>query len=248
MRINGRIVLLFVLVALGFSLLFNLFQGNPLHPAFNVEQLLFLAIAFLVAIDVHEFGHAVSALLLGDSTARDHGRVTLNPLAHLDPFGTLMILVTFIGGIGIGWGKPVPITPRRIAYGRWGVAIVSVAGVLANLITALIISIFLHLPFWMNAGPSIAPAIQLLLIIAEINIFLAAFNFCIPLPPLDGFNFLASIVPPLWAWRMHQIEPYGPMILLLLVIASQMHILLFNPLQILVALPAQWMVHVLQLG
>ncbi|MCL4508830.1 MAG: site-2 protease family protein [Chloroflexi bacterium] len=248
MRIDGRTVLFFVLLGLGLSILLNLVRGNALQPAFNVTGLVILALSFLVAIDVHEFGHAFIADRLGDPTARWQGRVSLNPLVHLDPFGTLMIILSAVGGIGLGWGRPVPVDPRRLRYGRWGMALVSVAGVLFNIITAALLSVALHLPFWAYASVALRPLFQLFLTMAQVNIILAAFNFCVPLPPLDGYNFLVSVLPLQVSWRLRQIEQYGPLILLLLIIASQMGILLINPLQYLVGVPASWLTHGLRLG
>lgn len=241
MRIDTRTVFIFVLVGVVVYGVSRGITGGGAGGGLNLISLVYIALAFLVAIDVHEFGHAYVADLLGDHTARWQGRVTLNPVKHLDPFGTLMILMTFVGGIGIGWGKPVQINPSRIANGRAGMALVSVAGVIANLVTAILAALLLRVGLIPHLGTAAVPVANLLVAIARINILLAVFNFLVPLPPLDGFNFLVNVLPLRWSWQLRQIERFGPIILLLVVIGSQMGILLFNPLFYLVSVPSQWL-------
>src|SRR5207245_955187 len=93
-------------------------------------------LAFLIAIDVHEFSHAFVAHSQGDVTAKQLGRLSLNPIRHLDPMGTVLLLIMVVGGFGIGWGKPVPVNPANLRNGRQSMAMVSIAGVAANLVTA----------------------------------------------------------------------------------------------------------------
>jgi Zn-dependent protease len=226
---------------LAIYLLSRLVTGGNLLGGLNIGNLVYIAIAFLIAIDVHEFGHAFVADRLGDRTPRSQGRVTLNPIRHLDPFGTLMILMTFVGGIGIGWGKPVQVNPSRIANGRQGMALVSVAGVIANLATAIVAAIILRTGLLALLSSVTAPVETLLVAIVQINVILAVFNFLVPLPPLDGFNFLVNVLPMRWSWQLRQIERFGPIILLLVVLGSQMGILFFNPLQYLVYNPSLWL-------
>jgi Zn-dependent protease len=183
-----------------------------------------IIIAVLVAIDVHECCHAWVASELGDPTARNRGRVSLNPLVHLDPLGTIMIFLTAITGFGIGWGKPVPVDPYRLRYGPMkGMGVVSLAGPAANLATAAILAI----PF--RAGSMVLPTfvLELLLIVAMVNIGLAIFNL-IPLPPLDGYGVLMGILGSVgtpwayrWSYNLARYERYGPMILLLVIIADR---------------------------
>ncbi len=241
MRLDSRTVGTFVLVGLAIYLLSRLVTGGNLLGGLNIGNLVYIAIAFLIAIDVHEFGHAFVADRLGDRTPRSQGRVTLNPIRHLDPFGTLMILMTFVGGIGIGWGKPVQVNPSRIANGRQGMALVSVAGVIANLATAIVAAIILRTGLLALLSSVTAPVETLLVAIVQINVILAVFNFLVPLPPLDGFNFLVNVLPMRWSWQLRQIERFGPIILLLVVLGSQMGILFFNPLQYLVYNPSLWL-------
>ncbi len=240
--IDSRAVVYFVVIALAFYFLTRISSGGL---AGVLGNFLYLAIALLIAIDVHEFGHAFVADRLGDSTARLQGRVTLNPIKHLDPFGTLMLIMTFLGGIGIGWGKPVQVNPSRVANGRNGMAIIAVAGVIANLLTAVAAALLLRLGIFSGVHLPYLDLPRLIATIAYINVLLAVFNFLVPLPPLDGFNFLVNVLPLRWSWQLRQIERFGPIILLLLVLGSQMHILLFNPLQYLVGAPSLWLSHAL---
>jgi len=189
----------------------------------DTRYLLAGALGILLAIDVHECMHAWTADRLGDPTARLMGRVSLNPLVHLDPLGTAMMALAAFSGRGIGWGKPVPVNPLHLKYGpRVGMGLVSLAGPLANLATAGI----LGLPFRLGIRlPGLLPL--LLLQMLFINIGLAAFNL-IPLPPLDGYGVLQGIVASVrgpTAFRLSQklatFEQQGALMLFLLIIASQ---------------------------
>jgi Zn-dependent protease len=181
------------------------------------------ALGILIALDVHEFFHAWVADWLGDPTARYLGRISLNPLVHLDPLGTLMLFFAAMTGRGIGWGKPVPVNPNRLRLGpRIGMGIVSFAGPFANLITAAAFGLPLRL------GTQLPGTLSLLFLqIMLINIGLAIFNL-IPLPPLDGYDVLQGILAGTrgsTAYRLSQslsaLERQGPMLLLLLILAGQ---------------------------
>lgn len=183
-----------------------------------------IIIAVLVAIDVHECCHAWVAAQLGDPTAKNLGRVSLNPIVHLDPLGTLMIFLTALTGFGIGWGKPVPVNPNWLRYGPLkGMGVVSLAGPVANLTTAAVLAI----PF--RAGLLVLPGsvLEFLLIVAMVNIGLAIFNL-IPIPPLDGYGVLLGILGSIrapwayrWSYSLARYEQYGPMILLLVIIGDR---------------------------
>lgn len=159
---------------------------------------------FLISITFHEFAHAATASALGDSTAKDAGRVTLNPIAHLDVLGTIMILLG-----PIGWAKPVPIDERKL--GRWGAVLVGLAGPLANLFLATV-SLFL-LKHAAPQAPAIVPPLAMAF---ELNLALAVFNF-LPIPPLDGSQIFRGLLPPAWRPGYYQLLPYGVVILLALV-------------------------------
>jgi len=191
--------------------------------ALDLPRLIIIIIAVLIAIDVHECCHAWVAAELGDPTAKSLGRVSLNPIVHLDPLGTLMILITAATGFGIGWGKPVPVDPYRLRYGpRVGMGIVSLAGPSANLATAALLAI----PFRM--GATLPPILlELLFIVSMVNIGLAIFNL-LPLPPLDGYGVLMGVLGSIrapwayrWSYAMARYERYGPMILLLVIIGNR---------------------------
>jgi len=190
----------------------------------NLPRLAAVIVGVLIAIDVHECCHAWVASALGDPTARQRGRVSLNPIVHLDPLGTLMILITAFAGFGIGWGKPVPVDPYRLRYGpRLGMGIVSLAGPAANLITAALLAVPLR------GGVPILPGFvfELLFIACMVNIGLAVFNL-LPLPPLDGYGVLMGILAGVrapwayrWSYTIARYERYGPLILLLIIIADR---------------------------
>ncbi|MFQ6058248.1 MAG: site-2 protease family protein [Anaerolineae bacterium] len=184
-----------------------------------MAQLIALGIALLIALDVHEFFHAWMANALGDPTARYQGRLTLNPLAHLDPLGTLMIIFA-----GFGWGKPVPVNPYNLRNGtKAGMALVSFAGPLANLSTAALFAIPVRLgvvsptvPFARGVLPTLD---QLVATIIWLNVVLAIFNL-IPIAPLDGFKVAVGLLPYRWAYTFAQYEAYGPALLIFLVLAG----------------------------
>ena len=191
--------------------------------ALDLPRLIIIIVAVLIAIDVHECCHAWVAAELGDPTAKSLGRVSLNPIVHLDPLGTLMILITAATGFGIGWGKPVPVDPYRLRYGpRVGMGIVSLAGPSANLATAALLAI----PFRM--GATLPPILlELLFIVSMVNIGLAIFNL-LPLPPLDGYGVLMGVLGSIrapwayrWSYALARYERYGPMILLLVIMGNR---------------------------
>lgn len=175
-------------------------------------------LALLVAITIHEFSHAWLATNLGDPTAKGLGRLTLNPLSHLDPAGTLMLLL-----IGFGWGRPVPVNPQYLRNGaKAGMAIVALAGPLSNLITAAIFAVpirlgatpwhspFQYVPFsQFSVNWVLADLIGLIIVY---NLILGIFNL-IPLAPLDGFKVALGLLPREAAISFSRLEPYGPVIL-----------------------------------
>lgn len=153
------------------------------------------SIAVLVmSVVIHEVSHGYAAYLLGDPTAKHAGRLTLNPLAHLDWFGSVILpaLLAFAGGVIFGWAKPVPYDPTRLRGGRWGPVGVALAGPASNLIIALVCAALVRLPAvqtFLGAGGT-----QLLLSVVFLNIVLAVFNL-LPVPPLDGSKLLFALLP-----------------------------------------------------
>jgi Zn-dependent protease len=173
----------------------------------------------LVGFPVHEFSHALAAYRLGDSTAKHLGRLTLNPVAHFDPLGGILLAVTFIGntGFGFGWAKPTPVNPNNLEGGRWGEAIVAAAGPLSNLVLATIAALPLRYilghPDHAEQIPMVA--VQVLFFFILINVALMIFNL-FPIPPLDGSKVLFALLPPRVAWQWRPLlEQYGFLLLIL---------------------------------
>lgn len=189
-----------------------------------IGNLVAIAIGLLAAITIHECSHALAAYRLGDPTAKRMGRVSLNPLVHLDPLGTLMMVITALTGIGIGWGKPTPVSPWNLRPGRrLGMGLVALAGPVSNVLLALALAVMVRVLF---ALPLAVPraVVSALGVIIGLNVGLAAFNL-LPLPMLDGFHILMGIVSSIrarWAYnlgyQLERVEPHGPMILLVLIL------------------------------
>lgn len=186
----------------------------------NPLSFLYWLVALAVAITIHEFSHAYWADRLGDPTPRLQGRLTLNPLAHLDPLGTLMLLIA-----RFGWGKPVVFDPFNLRHPRRDAAIISVAGPVSNLILAFICSVLLRILFSYRLTVLSSPAvislfvylfISLLQPVIVLNVVLAVFNL-IPIHPLDGFKIVGGILPADRAREWYQLEPYGLIFLLFLI-------------------------------
>jgi Zn-dependent protease len=179
--------------------LLNLLLKDPV--AFTL-----IAIPLLYAIIFHELAHGWVAYRLGDDTAKSLGRLTLNPLKHLDPMGTLMLFI-----FGFGWAKPVPVNFGRLRNRRMGMIWVSAAGIIANMLLAFMAMFLTRL---LAPAPSSMPAV-LLYYFAQINIILAAFNL-IPLPPLDGSKILMGLASPKVQNLLFRSERYGFIIIIAL--------------------------------
>jgi Zn-dependent protease len=171
-----------------------------------------LAMMLLVAFPVHEFSHALAAFRLGDNTARLMGRLTLNPIAHFDPTGALLLTISMLAGGGIGWAKPTPYNPMNLRGGQWGEAIVAVAGPISNLVLALAAAIPLRYIIATNMDAAFLA--NTLYLFIEINLLLAIFNL-LPIPPLDGSKLLYAFLDPRTSWQVRAfMNQYGLFILL----------------------------------
>jgi Zn-dependent protease len=182
-----------------------------------IASLVVLAIMLLVAFPIHEFAHALAAYRLGDSTARLFGRLTLDPRAHFDPLGGLMLAISFLFlGFGFGWAKPTPVNPRNLRGGRWGEAMVAAAGPASNLVLAIAGSIPLR--YMLATGMDVPLLEEIFALFVEINLILMIFNF-LPIPPLDGSKVLYAFLDPATAWRVRPVlEQYGTVILLIAIL------------------------------
>jgi len=157
---------------------------------FNLYEFLLSMVALIICITIHEFAHALSAYKAGDDTPRAQGRISLNPIDHLDPMGTIMMVVSSMAGFGIGWGKPVRINPYNFRSPRWDNLKVSLWGPLSNILFAAVIGCVLR--FWWQSFSH--PLLNFLVTLTFINISLAVFNL-IPVSPLDGSHILSSLLP-----------------------------------------------------
>jgi Zn-dependent protease len=184
-------------------------------PARFLQNLILQIPALLLAVTVHELAHGLVADRLGDPTARLQGRLTLNPLPHIDPLGALAFVLA-----GFGWAKPVPVNSYNLKHPTRDMALVAAAGPVSNFIVAFLSLVALVLFRRTMDVPFIAVAVDgMLLWIYQFNLALGIFNL-IPLPPLDGGHFLPYFLPR-GSWStLHQLEQYGPFILLILVMTN----------------------------
>ena len=212
-----------------------------------LHTLSFMGLPLLLAMVLHEYAHGWVAHHYGDSTAQRMGRLTLNPLAHIDPFGSVILPLMCLlmpGGFFIGWAKPVPVDPRNLYNPRRHMALVAAAGPGMNLILAFASAVLLAAvlaidPSLMNAWPPqpgqeprrdllgmlLLPIAAMALYSVFINVLLMTFNL-IPIPPLDGGRVLTSILPLRPALALVRLEPYGMLIIvLLLVLDPQIHVI-----------------------
>lgn len=182
---------------------------NPVETAIYV-------ISFLIAVVFHEYAHGYAAYKLGDPTAKRAGRLTLNPLAHVDPVGLLAMLV-----FRIGWAKGVPINPVYFEHRKRDTMIVSIAGILTNFFIAIIASIIFRFAFIQNSY-----LYQFLFILAYVNVMLGVFNL-MPFPPLDGSKILFSLLPNKIEYFFMKYERYFYIILMILIFTNRISIIIW---------------------
>ena len=185
----------------------------------NFLTLLLIAPPILLALTFHEYAHAYIAYRYGDDTAKQHGRLTLNPLRHLDPLGTIMIFI-----VHFGWAKPVPVNPYRLRNPKKDMLWISAAGPLANMVLALASGLLIRVLHNSGVTPDGQTAIGLLFFMLvmslQINLALAVFNI-LPIAPLDGSKILSGLMPARYEKWIYFLQRYGPFILIGLILFSQ---------------------------
>lgn len=187
-------------------------------------QSIYILLSLLISITIHEFFHAWMANYLGDPTPKLAGRISLNPLVHLDTTGTIMMVLSSFSGIGFGWGKPVPVNPYNTKRDpRTVMGIIGAMGPLSNLVIAALVAI----PLRFGSLPR-GVISDFMFVLASVNISLAVFNL-LPLPPLDGYSVLMAILNAIrqpWASSLFRslarLEDKGPMVLLLVFMLDYM--------------------------
>ena len=211
-------------------------------------QFLVVSPLLIVSLVLHELAHGWVAYRLGDPTAKAHGRLTLNPIKHLDTWGTIMLAVTFLGSGGsffFGWAKPVPVDPRHLRHPKRDFALIAAAGPASNLIMATIGAILFAMiphpaPGDIAARAVISPLFTLVVEFVQLNVLLAVFNM-IPVPPLDGGNVLLGVLPHAGARVVEQLRPYGFLILYALMLTGTLGYLLgpvaYSILRVLLRIP-----------
>ena len=202
----------------------------------TMQRIAIWALPVLFAITVHEVAHGWVARRYGDPTAMMLGRLTLNPLKHIDPLGTILIpgLLLMIGGFIFGWAKPVPVTWENLKKPKWDMALVAAAGPAANLLMGLFWMLIIKLGVWLLPWSDwiALPLVYMGVAGIFINMILMVLNL-VPLPHLDGGRVLAGLLPGPWAWGLSRIEPYGLLILLALLVTGVLGTILWPVVSIL---------------
>lgn len=176
-----------------------------------IIEMLTILPGILIALTFHEFAHGFVAYAMGDNTAKDAGRLTLDPLKHIDPLGFIMLIL-----VRFGWAKPVPINENNFRNKNLGLFLVSIAGITANILLALI---FHLIAFFTEDIVNLTAYSQIMSNIVIINIMIAAFNL-LPVPPLDGSKIIYSFLPQKLRYNFYRYESYGSIVLIILLVTG----------------------------
>lgn len=188
-------------------------QGLGRFLAYPLQDIPYVAITLMIAFTVHEFSHAYVAYRFGDMTAKKQGRLTLNPIQHLDPLGTLLIFIA-----GFGWARPVPVNRFFFKKPRLAGVLVSIAGPLSNLLLIVLAFLIMNVLNKMGAANNLSPYfISFINIFINLNTVLFIFNL-LPFPPLDGYRIVEDLVPNDFRAKLTQYETYGSVIFIIIVI------------------------------
>ena len=210
-------------------------------PGPNIAQIAIDFVVLLFSLTVHEMAHAWTADRLGDPTARILGRVTLNPIAHADPIGTVLfpLVAMFTRAPLIGWAKPVPVDIRRLRHHERDYVLVAAAGPASNVLmamgAALILAVMPISPLILGEPNASAPLAAFLTSMVRLNVFLAIFNL-LPIPPLDGGNVLSGLLPRALARTFDRIRPYGVILLYAIILTNAFVYLVLIPSRFLIDL------------
>jgi Zn-dependent protease len=227
---------IFILNPAKFLGLMGICGYNWLMDTSIIQEIAIWALPVIFAITLHEVAHGWVASFFGDQTARLSGRLTINPVKHIDLVGTILVpllMLTFSHFI-FGWAKPVPVDSRNMRNPKWNMVLVALAGPLANLVMAIFWALIAKIGFMLADNEWLSvPLVLMGRAGIMINIVLGVLN-CLPIPPLDGGRVLYSLVSGKSAWYLYKFEPYGIVILLLLMVSGLLSLIIGPPIMFLI--------------
>lgn len=202
---------------------------------------IFYIVVLIMSVVIHEFAHGYTAYLLGDNTARLSGRLTLNPIKHLDPIGSVFLPLTLVllnAGFVIGWAKPVPYNPANLRNEKKGTFLVAIAGILANLLIAIIFGLMIRFAPSLVSDSMLGSFYKISTIIVVLNLVLVLFNL-VPIPPLDGSKILFSFISSKYRYIENFLEKWGMLILIFFIIFlwGQVAPLIFTMFRLITGIP-----------